>query len=330
MKPILPPMVNLDSEAIRRIREEKKLTQLYVAKVVGVTTDTVSRWENNRYPSIKRENALRLAEALEVSVEEILEKAVPDAAAAAVSETPSEAEAKVKAPTPIFLRRLPFLVLLTLLVAGLTYVLVGRQEELSPDKFSAQRLLPNYAAPGTVIPVRLRLTADTTAKGFILREHFPKGWQLIEASPPPSSLDNEEGVARWMIKPGEVRPHVVYRLRVAPEVVVGTRAEFGGEIVVSPKDGPKGRSAQMPTEGAAEIRVAPILWADLNGDGVIDDAEMLEASDTLDEMKGVHMDWNILEEIWDAGGYRWVSEKSIFVPEKPVSRGTSASPPSSY
>ena len=73
MTQLLPPTVCLDGAAVRRVREEKKLTQLYVAKVVGVTTDTISRWENNRYPSIKRENALRLAEALEVPVEEILQ-----------------------------------------------------------------------------------------------------------------------------------------------------------------------------------------------------------------------------------------------------------------
>jgi transcriptional regulator with XRE-family HTH domain len=73
MNPILPPTVCLDGSAVRRIREEKKLTQLYVAKVVGVTTDTISRWENNRYPSIKRENALRLAEALETPVEDVLQ-----------------------------------------------------------------------------------------------------------------------------------------------------------------------------------------------------------------------------------------------------------------
>ncbi|RMF44936.1 MAG: XRE family transcriptional regulator, partial [Deltaproteobacteria bacterium] len=68
----LPPTVSIDGRVIRQIREDKKLTQLYVAKVVGVTTDTISRWENNRYPSIKRDNALLLSEALEVPVETLL------------------------------------------------------------------------------------------------------------------------------------------------------------------------------------------------------------------------------------------------------------------
>ena len=69
---MIPVTVFLDGSAAKQIREEKNLTQLYVSKVVGVTTDTISRWENNRYPTIKRDNALKLAEALEVEVEEIL------------------------------------------------------------------------------------------------------------------------------------------------------------------------------------------------------------------------------------------------------------------
>ncbi|WP_236685584.1 helix-turn-helix transcriptional regulator [Geobacter pickeringii] len=68
------PIVAIDGSTIKRIREAKKLTQLYVASVVGVTTDTISRWENNRYPTIKRDNAEKLATALEVAVEEILRR----------------------------------------------------------------------------------------------------------------------------------------------------------------------------------------------------------------------------------------------------------------
>ena len=74
MEPLDTSSVAIDAVAIRRIREEKRLTQLYVAKVVGVTTDTVSRWENNRYPTIMRDNALKLAEALEVDLAIILKQ----------------------------------------------------------------------------------------------------------------------------------------------------------------------------------------------------------------------------------------------------------------
>src|SRR5512145_1266747 len=76
----VPASVCLDGGILKRIREEKRLTQLYVASVVGVTTDTISRWENNRYPTIKRDNAEKVAMALEVPLEEILrqEPAAPE------------------------------------------------------------------------------------------------------------------------------------------------------------------------------------------------------------------------------------------------------------
>ncbi len=61
MTTLEPPSIAVDGTSLRRIREEKRLTQLYVSKVVGVTTDTVSRWENNRYPTIRRDNAVKLA-----------------------------------------------------------------------------------------------------------------------------------------------------------------------------------------------------------------------------------------------------------------------------
>ena len=66
--------VCLDGTEVKRIREGQQLTQCYVSKMVGVTTDTISRWENKRYPTIRRENALKLAEALEVPLVDILNK----------------------------------------------------------------------------------------------------------------------------------------------------------------------------------------------------------------------------------------------------------------
>ena len=66
-------MVRIDGAKIKQLREQQGLTQLYLATAVEVTTDTISRWENRRYPSIKRDNGLKLAEALNVQLEELLE-----------------------------------------------------------------------------------------------------------------------------------------------------------------------------------------------------------------------------------------------------------------
>lgn len=304
----LPPTVCLNGVAVRRIREEKKLTQLYVSKVVGVTTDTISRWENNRYPSIKRENALRLAEALEVSVKEILE---PECL-----EESDPVEQKALPSRPLLKYLLPIFAL-GIIIGGFLYY---HHRQVPESGLSAERVLPHYAAPGSLIPVRVRLENEAKMKGFILRERFPPGWKLIEANPPPSSLDNEVGTSRWIIKPGEKHKVVSYLLKVAPGIEMGKEARFSGEIVANPD----GRSAPSSLSGDDLLQIGPYQWADQNGDNVIDDGEMLQASDTVDEMKGVHMDWNLLENIWDAGGYRWdaghkrfVSEKKISPPAKP-------------
>jgi len=294
---MLPATVNIDGDAIRRIREANKLTQLYVAKVVGVTTDTISRWENNRYPSIKRENALRLAEALETEVDKILQQ--PDEVA------PEQASLETT--------RSPWL--LPLLLACVLVVVVGiflLGREPNQHRILGARVLPIFAAPGAVIPVWIDVDPGMSRKGYIIREKFPAGWKLIEANPPPSSLDNVDGIARWIIKPGEERLKVAYLVQVENKETLGTVREFFGEIVA--KNELQSEPAQIG--GFVNITVAPYVWADVNGDLIIDDSEMLQASDALDEMQGVHIDWNSLEKIWDEGGYRWNRKRKRFTPEK--------------
>jgi hypothetical protein len=97
---------------------------------------------------------------------------------------------------------------------------------------------------------------------------------------------------------------------VEPGAELGKEASFRGEVVVRLG----GSSTPIPVSGTAQIQVSPFQWADLNGDNRIDDCEMLEASDIVDEIKGVHIDWNQLEEIWDAGSYRWDDQQRRFFP----------------
>jgi len=298
----LPPTVSINGNAIRQIREEKKLTQLYVAKVVGVTTDTISRWENNRYPSIKRENVLRLADALEVAVQAILP----------TEEEPAEEAGEPETPRRTGLRFLPWIMLLVVMIGIVLIYLPKEQPEV---RVLAQRRLPHFAAPGSIIPVWIEVDQELAGTGFIIRERFPSGWELLEANPPASSLDNVEGVARWIIKPGEDRLKVDYLLKVASGAPLGQHADFSGEIVA------KNNSQSQPAlvGGDLSAEVAPNIWADSNGDNKIDDNEMLQASDVIDEMQGVHIDWTLLEKIWDAGHYNWNEEKHRFQPERELS-----------
>ncbi len=297
MKDVLPPTVSVDGNLARRIREEKKLTQLYVAKVVGVTTDTISRWENNRYPSIKRENAQRLAEALEVPIEEVLQR-------------PAEGDAEPLAAPAATRSPWRFLPLLGIpLVVAATYFFSVRTAP-PPVILEATRDVPAFAAPGMTFPVRVHLQITNAPKGFILREHFPPGWKLIEAVPPASSVDNETGTARWILKPDQSLRRVSYLLRVDPTAELGKTGEFSGEIIANPDKG----AVPAAVAGISQTKLAGYIWADQNGDQVVDDSEMLQASDVLEQMRGIHLDWSSLEEIWDAGSYTWDSRKERFLP----------------
>ena len=68
-------------------------------------------------------------------------------------------------------------------------------------------------------------------------------------------------------------------------------------------------------QGKSSLIVAPIHWADADGDQRINDGEMLEASFTIEDMAGVHFDWNALEQIWSAGSYSWSAEQKKFLPQ---------------
>ncbi|MGK2904851.1 MAG: helix-turn-helix transcriptional regulator [Desulfuromonadales bacterium] len=291
--------VCLDSVEVKRIREGLQLTQLYVSKVVGVTTDTISRWENNRYPTIRRENALKLAEALEVSLADILLKPVAETVLSEDKGDRKSAAAWMLTSTVIVLA----------LIALFVY---SRRLPIVPAA-NGERVLPGFAAPGSVIPVLVALTDRTDNSGIIAREYFPVGWKLIQANPPTSSLDNVKGVARWIIKAGDDRDRIVYLVQVDSLAKPDSVSRFKGEIVASSQ----GSQSAVSIQGKNEIVVAPIHWADTDGNGQINDGEMLEASFTIEDMAGVHIDWNDLEKLWAAGSYAWNRKQGKFLPKSP-------------
>ncbi len=183
--------------------------------------------------------------------------------------------------------------------------------------FSASRVLPTFAVADGNIPVRIRLDAAGEMKGMILREHFPRGWKLLQASPPPSSLDNIEGMARWIIKPDE-RPSVIsYLVQVPKDADINVAYDFSGEAIVNPR----GSGVTYSVDGDSKTHIGPFHWADANGDFVIDDGETLAASDSVDEMANLHLSWETIENIWDAGKYEWDPEQKKFLPVRTPATG---------
>ena len=291
------PSVAIDGARIKSVRETKKLTQLYVANVVGVTTDTISRWENNRYPSIKRDNAEKLASALEVDLPDILRQ----------EEAPEFPVPPPATPTRRTERRLllPGLEALVLVLLGVHFL----SRALAPVP-SAVRWAPHFAAPGEIIPVQIKITRKGAENsGFILKENLPHGWRLVSALPTSSSADPSGTGIKWLIPGGSASVTVSYAVQVPASPILHDEARLSGEIVLH--SGALNRTE--PVGGDSGIRIGAYHWADTNGDGRIDDDEIMPAYYICEDMKGLGLDWKTIEAIWSGKGYTWDAQSGFSV-----------------
>jgi len=284
------PSLSIDGSKLKQLREDKKLTQLYVASVVGVTTDTISRWENNRYPSIRRDNAVKLAGALEVELREIVRQ----------EEEPSPAETPAPEPEgasghPLLFRFVMGLVGV-LIVVGVVFA-VGQLFFSSPVAF---RWTPRYAAPGSVIPIQIKVgKVEEGSQGYLIRESLPEGWKLVDASPPPTAVSAKR--IKWLITGGNRGTIISYTAQIPTDATQRSEAAVTGEIVIYSR----GSGHSHDVSGNGPVTVGTYHWADLNGDMRIDDNEIMPAYYVCEAMKGLGLDWKTIEAIWSARGYRW-------------------------
>ncbi|WP_223907283.1 helix-turn-helix transcriptional regulator [Geobacter sp. AOG1] len=291
----LAQAVAVDGSSVRSIREMKKLTQLYVANVVGVTTDTISRWENNRYPTIKRDNAEKLAAALEVTLEEILRRE---------EEPPPEEEPSLPPPTH---RRHWLLLLLLATVVLVAALLLTRPIATAP---AAVRWLPTFGAPGEIIPVQIKvLRREAGTGGIIVRSQLPAGWQLVNATPQPSAGQPSSGEVKWLLPGGSDTVTISCTVKISPDTPLDSAASFSGKVVLQSGDSTRTEAIGGPSK----VTINGRHWADANGDGRIDDNEIMPAYYLTEEMKGLGLDWKTIEAIWSGKGYTWDRARQEFV-----------------
>lgn len=295
------PIVAIDGTAIKRIRESKKLTQLYVASVVGVTTDTISRWENNRYPTIRRDNAEKLAAALEVEVDEILQRDVPA--------TPDKV-VETSLPVPSRSRFIGVVFILVICAAAFSALYLLRQANAPP---TATRWLPRYGAPAEVIPVQIKVNrTGVKGEGFVVREKLPHGWLLVNSSPtaPTAQLPTDE--IKWLVPEGSGTVTISYSVMIPRIAKTGSRSSISGSIVLASGV----TSSTHSITGDSIVTIDGYHWADQNGDGRIDDNEIMPAYYLTEEMKGLGLDWKIVESIWSGRSYRWNPQTWAFDVER--------------
>lgn len=290
------PMVAIDGGRIRTLRETNKLTQLYVASVVGVTTDTISRWEKNKYPSIKRDNAEKLAVALEVELSEILKRE---------EEPPPVPEEPEPAKKGFPLWAIALIVIIAIVGGGITFMSLN-----SSGPTPVTRSLPVYAAPGEIIPVKLVIARDdTTMEGMIIKERLPQGWHKVKADPEPAGGPAAGEELKWLIRPGEGPATISYTLQVPQSTSINSKNAIGGSVTLMND----GKSRTVSTGGTSTVTTSPYHWADRNGDNRIDDDEIMPAYYLTEEMKVLGLDWTTIENLWNAGGYRYVKGKGFVV-----------------
>ncbi|GAB4259891.1 helix-turn-helix domain-containing protein [Deferrisoma sp.] len=288
-----PPTLRLDGDKVRRIREAKGLTQLYVAEVVGVSVDTVSRWENNRTASVRRENAESLAAALEVDLAEIL----PDGGEAGPEPPPSP-------------RRRPGV--WGALAAGAVVLLtLGWWVWGANGAVRARRDLSPYCPPGSRIPVLIDV--ETEASRVVVRERLPPGWIFEGSVPAPSQGPTADGVVRWILSVPDGHARIGYVVR-APPGPEGSAHRFEGTVVAGRRSSPR------PIRGEGRIDLEYVHWADLDADFAVSDAEVLSALERLDAVEGLGLSAEDLRALWGAPEYDWDPDRRTFVTPEPANR----------
>lgn len=295
------PMVKIDGKKIRLLREEKGLTQLYLATAVEVTTDTISRWENRRYPAVKRENALKLAEALEVALEVILDedaKKEPDPA----KSQPDKAEEHREKPQKsllVWLSISGFVVAAFLCFWWLTSGGTGH--------VSAVRVLPGHTPPEQPFPVVIKLKVlEAKSASLIVKESAPVATEVVQTlSATPAGDGEKKRQLKW-IKKLSGGHDVAYMLK-STNSAMGETLMFDGTITVR-----RFRGSDQPIVGAGMVEIAPFHWADTNRDNRIDDQEILAVYDEYSEIEGLGLNMDLIEDIWFGSGYRWISSENRF------------------
>jgi transcriptional regulator with XRE-family HTH domain len=175
--------IHIDGRKIKHFREQKKLTQLYLATAVEVTTETISRWENKDNPSIKKENALRLVQALDVQLSDLVVS--EDHPGESINSTTIENKGNQVLQNRPW--RQHFIRILSLILLVLTCIItVIWFFDFSPnnrESIHGYRFIPNHVLPGQVFPVVIQVTHSGYQGSYMLREEIPASCSLLESKP---------------------------------------------------------------------------------------------------------------------------------------------------
>jgi len=295
--------VGIDGGRVKFLRESKGLTQLYISTFLGVTTDTVSRWENRKYPTVKWENVEKLAEALGVEVDEILDSrpGVPDG-----PDTPPADS--IRARPRIMRKRLLFMGFsLLIFLLFVTLVLISVREKEIPS-IRATRYLPKRVPAGQTFPVVVRVDADDNIPfSFILEETLSDNGVVQRGNPPIASASVDKRTVKWISNSGQSPVFIAYLVRISGDEISTGKVGFDGQIKADSAPG-----YEQQVTGDTEIELSDFHWADTNMDRRIDDEEILALYSSAEVLKNLGADIDLIMKIWSSGGYEWDQENKEY------------------
>jgi len=297
-------MIKIDGEKIKKIRESQGLTQLYMATVVEVTTDTISRWENKRYPTIKEENGQKLAEALGVSLEEILLEEKDSVSEKDKSQATNEPQPAV----PSYSRKkytffiFALVVLVISLVIGIYFGSTNISKDAEPVSVKATRIIPERAIPHNPFPVVIEITHTSSIPlSIILKEKLPPGAEILKTSPHVDVSGSAQEI-KWL-KKVEQKSRFSYLVKIAGKSE--QKYTFTGNVSTS------NGNEHLPVDGASDIILGPHHWADGDGNNQISDREILTVFDYYSEIDDFTVNIEFIEKMWLGSGYTWDNENDV-------------------
>ncbi len=300
-------MVKIDGAKIKLLREQQGLTQLYLATAVEVTTDTISRWENRRYPSIKRDNGLKLAEALNVQLEDLLEDTADETFEEdTFAQPPSSDKLQQEnrpAAQPGLAKSWPLLILSgTLLLTILAFIWYFFQSQAT-DPFTAKRILPPHCISGQPFPVVISVAgAPDTLTALIIKETPPANGTIKATSPKVTTGGLKNKQIKWL-KKIEGKAFFAYVVSVSGKEQ--DTAEFSGTVAIS-------HESESPIIGPDAIVISHYHWADTDKDNIISDDEILTVYEQYGEITDIDLDVDLIEEIWLGSSYQWDVKTATF------------------
>lgn len=297
-------MVKIDGAKIKLLRERQGLTQLYLATAVEVTTDTISRWENRRYPSIKRDNGLKLAEALNVQLEDLLEEEPVEEHS---PETlPSDQTLIVKhqdTPKSILAKNWPLVILSgTLFCVVMAFIWYFFHSSTS-GSFTAQRIVPAHCIDDQPFPVIIKVTGTPdTATALIIRETFPDNGTIHATSPIVTAGGLKNNQIKWLKK---IESQALFAYVISVSGKEAENVNFNGTAAIS-------HDSETPINGDNTISIGQHHWADTDKDNVISDDEILTVYDQYSEITDIDLNIDLIEEIWLGSEYLWDTATATF------------------